>query len=42
MKAKRTYQRNVKGHLRKKPGSRKQVRVRGHRRVKRTDYKKKR
>ena len=35
-------QKLVRAHLRKKPGSRKQVRVRGHRRIKRTDYKKKR
>jgi len=35
-------QKRVKRHLRKKPHSRKQVMVRGHLRVKRTNYKKKR
>ena len=32
-------QKLVRGHLRKVPGKRKQVRVRGHRRIKRTKYK---
>jgi len=34
-------QKRVKPHLRKKPGSSKQTRVRGHLRIKRTDIKKK-
>jgi hypothetical protein len=34
-------QERVRGHLRKKPGSRKQTRVRGHLRIKRTDIKRK-
>jgi hypothetical protein len=34
-------QKMVKRHLRKKPKSRKQVMVRGHLRIKRTDIKKK-
>lgn len=35
-------QRKVKAHLRRKPHSRKYVRVRGHLRVKRVNYKKRR
>lgn len=35
-------QKLVKPHLRRKPHSYKQCRVRGHRRVKRVDYKKRR
>jgi len=34
------YQKKVRPHLRKKPGSNKQVRVRGHLRKVRKDYKK--
>lgn len=34
------YQKRVKPHLRKKPGSKSQVRVRGHLRKHRRDYKK--
>lgn len=36
------HQKLVRGHLRKIPGSRKQIRVRGHRRIKRTNYKRRR
>jgi len=35
----KTYQKRVKGHLRKVPGRMKKVRVRGHLRKKRTHYK---
>lgn len=35
----RTYQKKVKPHLRRKPHSRKSVRVRGHLRKIRTNYK---
>lgn len=34
-------QKRVRPHMRKKPGSRKMTRVRGHLRVKRTDIKRK-
>ena len=32
-------QKKVRAHLRRLPGSRRQVRVRGHLRIKRTNYK---
>lgn len=35
-------QKMVRPHMRRKPGSRKMVRVRGHRRIKRTNIKKRR
>jgi len=35
-------QKRIKGHLRRKPHSRKQVRVRPHLRIKRVKYKKRR